>query len=380
MPLPEDVPEEFATKSFAPMRIVILLILTLLLLLTCPAYSDIGIEFSTGETFTDNLLLDSSDISDSYSTSSASIHFYPLAHTEINLIGEYNYYGEIIGLGNVMSGAEVSIIPLNEDSPFKLYLDGKFTNRSYRKAFRGYNTNDVAMTASLGYKFAETMQARAGFNLKTTNYINADDVDKDIYEAFTGIYVTLPGSNAFDLEVGYSTASIESIDTSTIYTFPQRLEMADSKLKKYYISPRFSRPLGRKNGISITYNYSEFIDFNDPLVRSYSTGFLSPWASVWDGSSLLISLKSYLIPKVKLTAGYGSWNKNYLNTLEGLDFIQQREDDVNRYFISASWPMPTASGLFIEPSVRVDYTDSVSSQKLYTFKGFSTVISLSMRL
>jgi len=352
----------------------------ILLLLVSPAYSDFGLEFSTGQTFTDNLLLDSSDISDSYSTTSASIHFYPVSHADVTLIGEYNYYSEIIGLGSILSGAEISIIPLSENSPLILYLSGKFTNRSYRKAFRGYNTNDVNVTTSLAYKFADALQVRAGFNLKNTIYINAEDVDKEITDLFTGIYFTLPGSNAFDIEGGYSTANIEAIDTSTIYTFPQVLEMTDSKLKKFYISPRFSRPLGRKNGISITYSYSEFVDFENPLVRSYSTGFLSPWASVWDGSSLLISLKSYVIPKVKLTAGYGSWNKRYLNTLEGLDFIQEREDDVNRYFLSASWPMPTASSLFLEPSIRIDYTDSVSSQKLYTFKGFSTIISISVRM
>ncbi len=356
-----------------------LLVSALILLMASGAYADFGFEFNFSKNFSDNLLLDSSGISDSYSRSAGRFNYYPIPQVEISLNSEYNYYHEIVGLGNIVAGGSITAIPTPDNFPLALYLNLNYQSRSYRESFSVYNTNDLDMLASMGFNLTGTAQIRFGAKYSSSKYVNSDEADKEAFEIFAGSNVTLFGKNSFDLEVGYSFANYNYIDTSTIYTWPQVLGFIEGDLKMFYFSPRYSRPLGNKIGMNLTFYYSEFSDYGGQYVLSYATGFLSPWASVWDGRSVILNLKAYIIPSVILTGGAGYWDKRFLTSLEPLDWVRHRNDDQRRLYLNASWPMPMSSGLHLEPSLRIDYQNNNSTYKLFEYDSFSATLGFLVR-
>jgi hypothetical protein len=211
-------------------------------------------------------------------------------------------------------------------------------------------------------------------------FINSEQADKEILGVFSGLNISFLGKNSLDMEAGYSFAQLRAIDTATIYTYPQHIEEYDGDLKSFYFSPRYSRPLGKKVGLAITYYFAQFLGDDDPVVYSYSTGLLSPWASVWEGNSITMNLKSYLMPKMIMTAGLGYWNKLYIRTLRVPDWLEERKDDLSRYFFGFSWPMPSAGGIYFEPSLQINFSNCTSSLKLYDYSDFAVTVGFLIRL
>jgi hypothetical protein len=335
------------------------------------AQADFGFELIYSQSFANNLLLDSNELNDSYSSTNAKIFYYPISQVEINLTSGYSYYDDLVGLGNVTGGAGITIIPFNSKSPFSIYLNSNFTTRSYRSSYRAYNTHEIDVMASIGYNLSRRIKFRSGISYENNTYINSDGDDKETYELFIGTNITPFGSNSIDLEAGYSYANAQFIELDTV-SFPPDHNLNDGKLKSYYISPRFSRPIGKKLGLSITYTYSRFMDVKDHeldyLVYSYATGNLSPWASVYEGDAITFNLKSYMIPNTIMAVGMGYWEKNYLWILEGLDSKRSRNDVTRKYYLSFSRPIPTQTGMLIEPSIQISFAnnDSINNRARHT--------------
>ena len=96
---------------------------------------------------------------------------------------------------------------------------------------------------------------------------------------------------------------------------------------------------------------------------------LSPWSSVYEGNALKINVKTFLVPRLILTAGFGIWEKTYLNTLEqrvvaspfgpGTDivlstiFAERRQDDQSKLVLAARMPFASESRWFLEPFLRL---------------------------
>jgi len=357
----------------------IICICLILVAISVASHADIGFEVQVGQSYTGNLLLDSSNFQDSYYNTNVNLHYYPFPIAEISLKSEYTYYGELIGLGNIRSGAGITLIPTRAESPASFYISANWEKLDYRQEFDVYNTNDIDILSSLGYRLGDKVQLRAGISYKNTKYINSDVADKESYEFFAGGNFTLFGSNSLDLEGGYSYAKSRFIDEASLNIFPVEPKEEPGNLKSFYISPRFSRPLGGKTGMSISFAYAQFLGDYDPVVYSYATGFLSPWASVWEGNSITLKLKSYLIPKTIINAGAGYWNKNFLRMFEFPDRVKTREDDLSRYYISFSWPVPSRSGMFFEPTLQIEFSNCTSSHRLYDYSNFSVTLGATIR-
>jgi hypothetical protein len=343
--------------------------------------ADYGFEVQIGQNFTGNLLLDSSGLYDSYSNTNLSFDYYPLPFLKANLKTEYTYYSKLTGLGNLLGGGGITLIPTSAESPLSVYLTANFTRRSYRTEFKVYNTDDYDFLTSLGYQLSPAVQIRTGISYKNMTYIKSDVADKESYEIFAGANLTVFGSNSLDLEAGYSRAKSKFIDSIILHLPPDPTEIIweDENLKSFYISPRFSRTLGLKTGMNITFTYTEFLGNDDLKVMSYQTGFLSPWASVWEGNSVSANLKSYLIPNMIVSLGGGYWNKTFLKMFEFPDRFKMRDDDLSRYYLSISRPIATNSGLFFEPSLQLDISNCTSTHKLYDYSSYSIVAGLTIR-
>ena len=356
------------------------LILALIIGCLTPAFADIGLEFQISQNFTDNLLLDSAELKDKYTSTTAVFHYYPLSQVELNLNGEYTYYSKLVDLGNVMGGAGVTVIPTSKDSRITVFLSANYAARKYREYFEVYNTVDIDIMSSLSYRLFRATQLRAGVSSNRTEFVNSEEGDKESISVFTGLNTTLFSSNSLDIETGWSFADYTFIDYESIFGYPQRIEEVEGNLTSYYLSPRFSRPLGRRAGFSLTYTYSNFLGNEDPVVYSYSSGLLSPWASVFEGNSFTASLKWFPLRKLIVEAGYGFWHKRFLQTLDLPDRVSKRKDDLSRYLLSLSWPMPSHGSWYVEPSIQLKITNNTSSQKLYDYSDVAVNVGFLIRM
>lgn len=354
--------------------------LIFLLVSMAGANADFGLELQLSQNATENLLSDSTEISDFYSANRMTLSYYPVPQAEIRMTSEYNYYTDLVGLGSIAGGGGFTVIPTTENSRFNFYFSGDFVSRSYRDAFSDFNTNDLDLVASVGYSASRYLRFRSGISYENSNYIHDDDADKESYQLFGGLNFSFLGKNSLDLEFGYAFANYNFIDSSTIFTYPQKLERFNGDLRSIYISPRFSRPISKRIGFNIVYSYSEFSDAGDKIVFDYSSGYLSPWASVWAGNSVTVNFKAFPFRDLVATAGFGYFSKNFLESLQLPFILLGRHDYQRSWYLGLSWPFTSHGGIFIEPSLQVRYTNNSSSRLLYNYNDLLAVVGMTFRI
>jgi hypothetical protein len=224
--------------------------------------------------------------------------------------------------------------------------------------------------------------------IKSTGYIDSDPYDQKSVEFFGGFNISSIYRNSFDLEFGYSKARYSDLSRDVF----DYLDIYDSMLVKkdlhsFYISPRFSRPLGSKTGINLVYTHRKFSNADSSLVFGATNQNLSPWASVWDGHSVTSTVKTYLLPSFIITSGIGYWEKKFLRTLEeGMYFPNQigsrddaRKDYQSRCYIKFQHPFTLKTGQSWEPSLQIEYSDNNSTNEVYDYTNFSVSIGIVLR-
>lgn len=356
-----------------------------------------GVEFATNTGSTSNLLDDASKIYDVYSTSTLQLSLYPLSSLELKLGGQQSYYRETIGLSNITGQMAFTFVPTPRTSRFALYLSGNFRGLRYHRGFDGFDNNTGGTAIAVGYDITSSISVRTGMSYNSTSYIDPELEDKEDVEYYWGGNLTLPGSIGLDIESGFARANYSHVylfaDTSDflISLSDPGTMLRPEKLWVFYYTPRISRMIAPKTGLNITFTKRKFQNYNGQLIFGFSTGFLSPWASVWEGQSVAALAKSYLIPKLIVSAGVGYWDKTYLRAIEKtyiyyieliLDQhnITPRHDWQTKYYASIQWPISTKSGKFIEPSIRVDYIKNFSNQDLFTYSDYSFAATITFRL
>jgi hypothetical protein len=364
----------------------------LLLVNSSSLRADVRFDLGWNGGYTNNLLSDSTALSDRYSTASGTMRYYPLDWLEINLTGEYTYYDEILGLGNRVGRVGIAVIPLKETSQYSVYLKGSFDGMRYRKDFSAFDNNNVDGRISLGYRLKPTLNVRCGFNIQSAAYLASDIGDKKSVELFSGVNFSFWGRNSLDLEAGIGATDYRYINTDSLdgddikFLNPQDplSSLRERTLNSFYFSPRYSRPLGSLTGMNLTIVYRDF-RHTDALVFGSSVGLLSPWTSIWEGTSVTLNVKTYLVPAVITTVGVGYWNKTYLNTFEKIAdswavFTTYRDDQQERAFVQMMRPISTEGGGLLQLSLSIDYTHNHSTNKLYKYSGVSIQTGISYRL
>jgi len=347
-------------------------------------------EFQTSGGYTDNLLADSSNVEDSYGMARLSARVYPLPIVEVELNGDYTNYGNYVDLTNKSGGVGVTIIPLDDDTPLSVYLNGNINTRGYRENYEPFNTQIIDGIASLGYMLSPTMQIRAGFAYKSTSYLNMETIDNTNYEIFGGINSSFFGKNSIDLEIGYAFMDLtywkedvwDGPDfTGARYVIPyeeSKYPSTEGQLKALYISPRYSRQICDNLAVVLTYSYRKFNDLGKIAVAGVSTQSLSPWSSVYEGESASLILKSFCLPNFILESGIGYWKKDFLNSNEYRNvpllakyIILSRHDEQNKSYISIKRPIVFKSGLYMEPAVTLNYSKNNSTNEQYDYSNLS---------
>ncbi len=368
----------------------------------------IGFDYSLLGGTNSNLLSDSSSIYDAYTTSRLNLKLYPFSILEVSITGEDTYYREFIGLSTSMGGLGLVLIPIHQASPFSLYLSAKVSGRLYHQAFKGFNNNVMDLMAAAGYQVSPQLTVRSGVSFKSTRYVNAEVSYKRDLDLFTGALVSFWGSNTLDMEAGISRTNythkdniyfIDSMPPIINFPFPWPydgwflawVKEAESNLWMFYYSPRWSRPIGSKTGISFGYTRRLFQNYDDALLTGDTTAsFLSPWASVWEGNSTSVGLKSYLIPKFIVSIGAGYWDKKFLKKVEPKDMPlglyvdakrrDARHDWQTKGYLTVQWPMKLQRGPLLEPILNVEYTNNVSNSGVYNYSGFAAMVGIRITL
>ena len=367
-----------------------------LLLLAVSTRADYAFEVGLDGGHIGNLYLDANDVKDKYSTTRASLKYYPLSQMEMDLTGAYTYYRKELNLRNFLYSGKITFIPTSEESPLSVYLSGAYDNVQYKDTAQGVDNsldnNNSRWMASVGYKLAPPAYIRVGSRLTATRYPNSEDVDADHekYELFAGINLSLFNVNSVDIEAGLGRIDFVFLDPDAEIYKPYGLpaDMLEGSLRSYYISPRFSRPLGSRTGLSISYTYRQFTNPEEVVIFGFATEFLSPWASIYKGSSITVKLKSYLIPRLVVTTGAGYWDKIYLTTLEkwinplygGEEWRRfVRQDYFTRLYISLQRPVSFGVSGMLEPTVTVDYSHNNSIDEDYDYSGTTVSVAIVYR-
>lgn len=377
------------------------------------AEANLSWELGLSGMYTSNLLSDASDLEDSYSTTQATAYWYPLASLRLKASGEYTYYSETFGLSNFSGAGGFMWIPTDEAGSVSLYVEGSLDTRMYRTRFEEFDNHNAILKSGVAYEVSPRFRVRGGLIGRMTSYPHPDiatDPDYNQAEVFAGLNLGLPLNNSLDCEAGYGITGYAFINSAIDSVYPPLPGMdpdakepptkflRDGDFRSFYISPRLSRSIGTKTGLSLTYTYREFARTEDAVVLGYTTSFLSPWNSFFEGSSVTFQVKTYVIPHFIISTGAGYWDKTFLRTseleskyvptypghfMEVFYFIdpkdaKAREDEMSRYFISFQRPFLFGATV-VEPGLSIDYSDNRSTNEDYDYTSTSVNFTLTAR-
>jgi hypothetical protein len=372
-----------------------LILLALIALLAVPAFASSRLEFGTKAVYTSNLLSDSSGTSDFYFTDNASINFNPLSFVELNLNGLHKAHFETPRYDTRLGGVGLTILPIKQESPFTLYSKVIFNGSRFGKGLKDFNSNTFSIRAAAAYWFSDVVRARFGVFYEDNAYTRSDVMDRQSYEVYTGVNLSFLDAYAFDIEVGFADAKYQYISPDGLQFPPEDPDIIDpdlalvtfteGDLESFYVSPRLSRPIGSKSGMSITFTYKEFPNLEEGVVFGATTQNLSPWANVWQGRSISTSFKTFLIPNMTVTAGIDFANKSYLKIHDDLQQTRYskdigRKDHQTKINLSFQRNIAGIFGFAGEPSLSIDWTNNRSSKPLYDYSGINISFGFKFRL
>ncbi len=343
-------------------------------------------EFGINGGYTDNLVGDSNAVVDRYSATTAAVRFYPTSKTELNISGDAMFYDRNPGLSNRKAGIGARFIPLGSESKLSLFFSSDFDIRRYRSDYDTYNNNNFNVRTALGYRLGSRTRLRAGIQVLGTEYLGSSSGDKTSAEVYFGFNSTIFGNNSLDCEIGYGSMDYRFIDPALEFIDFEQPEAAlvSGRLKSLYLSPRFSRPLGSRTGMNLTISFRQFVNGDDRIVYGSSVGLLSPWTSVWEGTSATLNLKSYLVPRCVTTLGGGYWNRRHLRTIESNMFPlvigTDRDDEQFRGYMQVARPILIGAGRLLQPYLNIEFSNNSSSNRLYDYSSFAVSTGVSLKL
>ncbi len=350
---------------------------------------DITIE----ERRSDNLFQDSSGLSDTYSVRSFTANFYPVSPVSVALSLSHTYYQQTTGLSNLSSTISATYIPFDTDSRLSIYLNGSLNGRLYGSTYNGIDANRGNFIGSASYRITDYFRVRTGFRFTSTHYTNSSfelDPNTDETERYGGINLTLPGNVSLDVEFGQTRVWYIFVDGTLEYIpgawNPGLVDEAKvvHKIRSTFISPRISRSLGRQTGLSITYTHRSFSDIGNALLLADVVGNLSPWASVFEGNSIIFRAKTYVIPSLITTVGFSYAEKEYFPTLDDkfgspVTDARERSETLRRFFMEVKRPVRFGRQSIVDVGLQIEKTDNNSTHALYGYESLNVALIVNVR-
>jgi len=384
------------------------------------------IETSFRNNGTENLFKNWSETGDSFQSIGFTLKEFSFPWREVRFTVEQTWYEQSSSLNNLMYQLGFTLTPLGENSRTTLFLTGNLVSRDYEdlseevSSRNEFSSKDYDALVSLSHQFSSNLQARTGLSFKvkgfqvdyeydsllpdyTTETVPATyEEDRYDYELFAGINYSLPWDASFDLEGGYRFGDYQhAIDTSErvrpVFSSNAYSSLVENSLSWFYISPRISKSIGSKTGVSLTCSRRSFVDGPNDSAYVYgnTTGFISPWASVYVGNGVHAKFKTFILPEFIISGGFGYFEKTFVTTMDKVDstghlepiaktyYIKdgrgEREDIMRRFSLTLIVPFSSHSGYYFEPSIKIDYTNNHSSIVVYDYSDLSVTTELKLR-
>ncbi|MBD3257596.1 hypothetical protein GF377_04120 [candidate division GN15 bacterium] len=366
---------------------------------------------------------------DKYSTTGITARLYTGPLAEFSFTGEQTSYHSQADLSNFLYRFGFRVVPTSENSSTTLFFSGDFTGQNYRDINESsagvanpnqFTSDNANLTGLIGQRLTERITARLGYELAITAYDHEEVSDRYDNAFIGGVNISLPMDMALDIEGGYEfgdfsflpDTSVTFGDTSIPYyaVQPQNAYrvLSTDNLRRWFVSPRLSKALTSRTGVSLTFGLRRFIDLNDEAIvygnsaqrsiRGVLEGIISPWASVYEGEYYKLQLTTHDLPVVVLSASIGFWEKDFVTTLEPIietddgyqtapiistryvrDGAGDRHDEVTRANFTVRLPLNMHS-YYMEPSLTLDYTDSKSSIVVYDYDDLTVSLEWKLRL
>ncbi|UCE25339.1 MAG: hypothetical protein JSU74_04655 [Candidatus Zixiibacteriota bacterium] len=366
-------------------RIKGLIAVVTLLLTVIPTYAEVVPEVTFTGGYTDNLFNDSSSLDDTYTAVSPYLKIYPSATTEISLSGTYTSYFDHGDLSNLSGRAGLTIIPDLKNSDLHLMFSGGIGGRSYGDLYEVYNNWGGSLKALFSYAIKNGVMLRGGGSASFSEYTNSISGDNDGVGFLIGLNATPFGSNSVNIEAGYSfhryVTEFEIVETGRGQNSMSSLEGIKNNFQMADFSIRYSRPLGDRTGLSATLSRRLFVEQADSVVYGFTVDYLSPWTSMWEGTSLSARVKHFPGLDFIVESGFAYTDKEYIQSLDVVilpdpedpeavieDYVlNQRNDERMAVFVKLQRPFSTGSRLMVRPSLQIRWIDNQSTDLRYDY-------------
>jgi len=333
-------------------------------------------------------------------------------------------------LSSVTTGVDLTWIPTSASSKFSLYFTGGIGRHAYDKRnlsvlndsayaaydtiqfkgdttihkrdFKIYNTTDYNFTVGAGYQYSPRVNLRSELAFNHHEYTNAyfrnDMVNSNrIVDVLVGGNWSVAGTNVLDLEMGFTGQEVNRtfVDTAIIPRLnPPRIDTViadgqpDHDVGTIYLSPRFSRQIGKRTGVNLTGTFRGFVSGSDIVVAGETAELLDPFATAWEGAGATLNIKTFLIPRLITNLSFGYWDKSYLKyeelrRNESGNFVPtpvDRDDTKKSVYLGFQMPLAkTLGGLTIEPVASVEYSDNSSTIDRYDYFNWDLSVGVSIR-
>ena len=363
------------------------LLIVFVIVFATPCSAEVVTTVSLGGGYQGNLFNDSLSIGESYSSIGGDIKLYPSNSVQITGEGTYNAFSSTKDLSNFLGGTSVMFIPTSETSALSVMFTGQLSYRGFGILYELYNRSSAGASGAFGYRLLTSLQIQSRVSYSGTNYLKSDYGSNRGFEVAGGFNLTPYGSNSLAFEVGYSrfTYDLAKYEESGNSNSSQRVTTNSQAYTSTGLSLRYSRPLGERTGISMSFGH-RLSQLDDALaITGYSIDYLSPWGELWDGSSISANVKHFFPGQVTVEINGAIYDKAFVDVIESDSLLAEsfllksRQDDLATTSITISKAITVGENNLLTPGLNLGYTHSQSTLDEYDYGDISAYFSVKMR-
>ena len=344
-------------------------LLILLLILSSQIKADSIISLAIEQGYNSNLFNDSLEYDDSYTTLISDILLYPAEIVEIDMYGDIYKYAKTNDLSNFNGGVSITVIPTEVFMRSQIYLNGSISFLKYGNDFSIYDNRTISANSSWNYQLTQKITTKIGGGASSVTYTSTSSAEDRMIYAFAGFNATVLKNNSFDFETAYYNKKFLTDDSF------------NSDNSYIDLLGRYSRPLSNSLGLKISYLKRILQDDDNAYMPGFTVDYLSPWASLWGGDEVNVTIKKIFTHAVVVSLQYTYNKKEYINQLDLDSLIQPiytiftRKDNTNSFYLHLEKELSLSDKILI-PRISFYNQNNNSSNELYTYNKFSIFASL----
>ena len=359
-------------------------LLAVVLLFVSGLQAEVITEATLGSGYQGNLFNDANSTGDTYGSAGLRLKYYPSASAEFAAGASYNAFVTYNDLSSLTADASATFIPTSQTSPLTLAIAGNISYRKFGLLYELYDQGAAMGGVDMGYRIAPWAHLLGSASYFNSTYTNADYGSNRGVNASAGINLSLLGSNSIAIRADYSrrlydqpaiVTTGQGMSRNNDQTVTETFEIAGVLL-------RFSRPLGVRTGLNLSFGHRALLVNNEFAVPGYTVDYLSPWSDLWEGNSVSATLKHFFPGQVTTEFSAAYFDKSYVDAIESVDeasdtfVLQSRDDQLTTATLSLARPILLQNGHLLTPMISAGYRQNASSIDSYDYQDFWTSLSL----